>query len=139
MDTTVTVAGAFKVCGSCGRLWDTWDAFVTDPEVRLLGLQSIAAVPEATLLVFEHFCGSSVSVLTRRLHHLVPDHPAAQWPSLRGTEECPGLCLSLAERDPCDRHCRHARNREILALASVLQAGRKARRPPPLDVPPPAL
>lgn len=139
METTVVAADPFKVCGSCGRLWPTWEAFVTDPDVRLLGLQSIAAVPEATLLVFEHWCGSSVSVLASRLHGLLPDHPAAGWPSLRGTPECRGHCLSLSDHGPCDRRCRHARDREILALATALQAARKARRPPPRDVPPPAL
>jgi hypothetical protein len=50
-----------------GRAWPTWDRFVLDPALRLLGMQSDVAHPDVNLLVFEHDCGSSISVLTRRL------------------------------------------------------------------------
>ena len=139
MDMAAVTTDFFKVCGSCRRAWVTWEEFVTDPEVRLLGLQSRASVPDATVLVFEHWCGSSVSILTRRLRHLVPDHPAARWPSLRGTDECPGRCLEVSDHGPCDQHCRHALDRDILAIATALQATRKHGRRPAMEVPPPAL
>ena len=60
-------------------------------------------VPNANLLVFEHRCGSSVSLLTKRLRHLVPEHPSDAWPSLRGTDQCRRHCLSLADHEACDR------------------------------------
>jgi len=114
----------FKVCGSCSRPWYSWEDFVADPQLRLLGLQAVTRVPDANLLVFEHRCGSSVSLLTKRLQHLVPDHPAAAWPSLRGTDQCRRHCLSLADHDRCDRPCRHARDRDLLALVEALVASR---------------
>lgn len=129
-------APVFKVCGSCRHMWPTWQAFVTDPEVRLLGLQSPAAVPDANVLVFEHGCGSSVSILTRRLRHLVPDHPALGWPSLRETDGCPRHCLDRADRSPCGERCRHAMDREILAMVAGLQATRKQRHRPVPEWPP---
>lgn len=125
VDKTIAAASVFKVCGSCRHTWLTWEDFVTDPEVRLLGLQSPTTLPDATVLVFEHFCGSSVSILTRRLHHLVPDHPAVDWPSLRGTDKCPGHCFDRADRAPCDQRCRHALDRDILALITALRVARK--------------
>jgi hypothetical protein len=139
MHPSTVATEVFKVCGSCRRTWSTWEEFVTDPEVRLLGLQSRASLPDATVLVFEHFCGSSVSILTKRLHHLVPHHPGAKWPSLRDTDECPGLCLDLSERGRCVAPCRHALDREILAIAVALQATRKYGRRPTREAPPPAL
>jgi hypothetical protein len=41
--------------------------------VRLLGFQSVVANPDINLLVFEHSCGSTVSILSRRLRHLLPE------------------------------------------------------------------
>jgi len=113
-----------KVCGSCGRPWRSWDDFLGDPQLRLLGLQAVMRVPNANLLVFEHRCGSSVSLLTKRLRHLVPEHPSDAWPSLRGTDQCRRHCLSLADHKACDRPCRHARDRDLLALVEGIQARR---------------
>jgi hypothetical protein len=113
-----------KVCGSCGRPWPTWDDFFGDPHLRLLGLQAVTRVPDANLLVFEHRCGSSVSLLTKRLRHLVPEHPADAWPSLRGSDECRRHCLSLEDHGACGRPCRHARDRDLLALVEGLVACR---------------
>ncbi len=117
---------AFKVCGACRQAWPSWEAFVGDPGVRLLGLQALADVPDASVLVFEHRCGSSISVLTRRLLHLLPlpDPAQSAWPSLRGTAECRRHCFSLEDQAPCDRHCRNARDRELLTLVKELRAGR---------------
>ena len=63
----------FQICGSCKRAWATWDSFVLGPAVRLLGLQFELALPDCNLLVFEHGCGSSISILSRRLRHLLPE------------------------------------------------------------------
>lgn len=90
--------------------------------MRLLGLQAVTAVPDANLLVFEHRCGSSVSVLTRRLQRLLPGHPAADWPSLRGSDACRKHCLSLADHAPCDLRCRHTRDRDLLAFVEAMKA-----------------
>lgn len=139
MHTTTVATGVFKVCGSCRRTWSTWEEFVTDPEVRLLGLQSRASLPEATVLVFEHFCGSSVSILASRLHHLVPHHPGARWPCLCDTDACPGHCLDFRDHGRCVECCRLAMDREILAIATALQATRKYGRRTFPEPPPPAL
>ena len=113
-----------KVCGSCGRPWRSWDDFLGDPQLRLLGLQAVTRVPDANLLVFEHRCGSSVSLLTKRLRHLIPEHPSDAWSSLRGTDQCRRHCLSLQDHAACDRPCRHARDRDLLALVEGIQARR---------------
>ena len=119
--------GAFKSCGSCRTPCPSWEEFVTDPQVRLLGLQAIAGVADASLLVFEHRCGSSVSVLTKRLRYLLPEHQGANWPSLRGTDQCPGHCLHLGDMSVCPRECRNGRDRELIKLVQRLHASRDSR------------
>jgi hypothetical protein len=105
----------FRTCGSCGQAWPSWEAFVRDPDVRLIGLQAILKLPDANLLVFEHRCGSSVSVLASRLRQLVPDSPDfAGRPSLRGTEQCSGRCLHLEDLQQCDQPCINAHDRRLI-------------------------
>ncbi len=111
----------FKVCGACSRAWNTWEEFAADGELRLLGLQAVPDVPDASVLIFDHRCGSTVSVLTSRLHHLLPEHPAADWPSLRDGPECARHCFALTDHAPCERHCRNARDRDILKLVEGMR------------------
>ncbi len=113
----------FARCGSCHARWPSWEAFVTDVDVRLLGFQGYAPVPEANLLVFEHRCGSTVSIRTARLRHLLPEMDTDGLPSLRGTEQCPGHCRSLDDMGMCDLPCAHARERELIRIVREMQSG----------------
>ena len=109
--------GPFQICGKCKRAWSTWDRFVVDPAVRLLGLQAVITNPDINLLVFEHRCGSTVSILSRRLRHLLPepepDDPPAR---LLGTDQCRGHCLRLEDLEACDAPCSNARDRQLILL-----------------------
>jgi hypothetical protein len=112
----VTMQTAFSACGSCRSNWASWDDFLADPALRLIGLQAYLPLPDANLLVFEHRCGSSVSVLAHRLRHLLPPAEPGGLPSLRGTPACAGHCLSLADLAACDRPCSNARDRALIQL-----------------------
>jgi hypothetical protein len=125
--TGPAAAAPFVSCGSCRTAWATWDDFVVDGRVRFLGLQAMLRVPDTNLLVFEHGCGSSVSVLTSRLQHLLPPVEHPEWPSLRGTEECAGHCLTPADLMQCERECSNARDRELIRI--VLQVRRDSASP----------
>jgi hypothetical protein len=124
--------GRFQTCGSCKHAWPTWESFVLDPAVRLLGLQSVSANPDFNLLVFEHRCGSSISILTPRLRHLLPelepDEPASV---LLGSEQCRGHCRFLEDLEACDAPCSNARDRKLILLVQRLkkQAPASAGRP----------
>ena len=107
--------GVFRVCGACGHVWRSWEEFVRDPGVRLLGLQAITSVPDANLLVFEHRCGSTVSVLASRFRQLLPDsQDFSGRPSLRGTDQCSQYCLSLDSLEQCNKPCINARDRRLI-------------------------
>lgn len=107
----------FRACGSCRRDWPTAAAFLGDAALTVIGLQVAEHLPDANLIVFEHSCGSSVSVRASRLRFLLPD-PAegGDLPSLYGSEECQGLCKRLEEWKTCDRRCVNARDRQLLQL-----------------------
>ena len=122
--TVECAAGPFQTCGSCGRAWPTWDRFVLDPAVRLLGLQSEITNPDVNLLVFEHGCGSSISILSKRLRHLLPEPEPGDPPArLLGTDQCRGHCLHLADLAACDAPCSNARDRELILLVQRMKKG----------------
>jgi len=115
---------AFKTCGSCWQSWATWESFVHDPGVRLLGLQAVPGLPAANLLVFEHRCGSSVSVLAQKLRHLLSaEDQAAERPLLFGTETCSGHCVIIENLASCDRPCANARDRRLAILIADAKRG----------------
>jgi len=117
-------AGPFQICGSCKRTWSTWDQFVQDAAVRLLGLQSEITLPDFNLLVFEHDCGSSISILCTRLRHLLPEPQAGDRPArLMGTAQCRGHCLLLEDLELCDAPCSNARDRELILLVQRMKRG----------------
>jgi hypothetical protein len=116
MEPPVTVE-SFQTCGACKRAWPSWDAFVADPSVRLRGLQAVIHMPDVNLLVFEHGCGTSISILSRRLRHLLPAlGPDAPSVRLLKTEQCRGHCLMLGDMAMCDAPCSNARDRELIRL-----------------------
>ena len=121
--TVECAAGSFQTCGLCKRAWPTWDSFVLDPAVRLLGLQAVVTNPDFNVLVFEHRCGSSISILTRRLRHLLPEAgPDAPPVRLLGTDQCRGHCLLLEDLEACDAPCSNARDRQLILLVKRLKA-----------------
>jgi hypothetical protein len=112
----------FQTCGACRHAWPTWDSFVLDPAVRLLGLQATITLPDVNLLVFEHDCGSSISILSRRLRHLLPEPGPGDPPArLMGTDQCRGHCLRLADLEACDAPCSNERDRELILLVQRMK------------------
>ncbi len=120
--TTGRATGAFQICGSCKRAWPTCESFLLDLEVRLLGLQAVPGNTEYNLLVFEHRCGSSISILTPRLRHLLPPGDGGI-PSERlfGTDQCRRHCLRLEDLEQCDAPCSNARDRQLILLVQRLK------------------
>ena len=91
-------AGGFRTCGAYGRRWATLQAFQGDPGLTLIGLQVAEHRPESNLIVADHGCGTSVSVLTGRLRASTSDGDASgDLPDRNGTEEYRRLCRRLDE------------------------------------------
>lgn len=120
----------FATCGACRRHWATWQEFLDDSEVSLVGLQMAEHVPDANLLVFEHACGSSISVRTARLRFLVVEDDREPDPPARlGTEACQEVCKRLAEWKTCDRPCVNARARRVLQRILQIKQEQARERP----------
>jgi hypothetical protein len=102
----------------CRKAWATREDFLEDPSLKLLGLQVVAELPDANLIVWEHECGTSVSVLARRMHDLLsPPVDGDTWPLplLLNSPDCQQLCTSLENLLACDRPCRNAFDRRVMA------------------------
>jgi len=111
----------------CRKQWATRLDFLADPGLRLLGLQAVPHDSNGNLIMFEHDCGTTVSVLAWRLRDLLPaeDRGGENLPLLYGSEGCNGFCTKLEELSACDRACSNARDRR-LTLWIAEQARRRA-------------
>ncbi|MBN2358467.1 MAG: hypothetical protein JXR83_03380 [Deltaproteobacteria bacterium] len=120
-----TASAPVRTCGACGQSWQRWSDFLRDPRVRILGLQVVPDLPAANLLVFEHACGSTISVLAAKLRYLVeaPSAPA-DLPSLYGSDACGQECRRIENLNQCDRRCRNAVDRKLAILIDALKKGR---------------
>jgi hypothetical protein len=106
---------AFKTCRSCRIQWADWQQFLYDPAVSVLGLQAITSVPDSNLLMFEHRCGSTISVPARLLRPLFPEPEAKTELSLRFEKDgCEGHCRSIEDLATCRQPCINARDRRLL-------------------------
>ena len=118
----------FSTCGMCKRTWRGPEDLLPDPDLRLLGLQSYAKTPDTNLVVFEHRCGSTVSVLAKRLRHLLPlEECVTDAEVLFDTETCRGYCRTLEDFRSCDRPCANARDRRLLRLLLELRGDRRGK------------
>jgi hypothetical protein len=117
---------AFRTCGMCRKQWPRWQEFVLDRGLRLLGFQGVPQVPDANAIIFEHECGSSVSILAAKLRHLLENpEEGAGLPLLFGSEQCKGHCRFLADLEACTNRCLNARDRRLTILVNeIKQTGR---------------
>jgi hypothetical protein len=109
-------SGPFQTCGSCKQAWPDLDGFLLDPGVRLVGLFFHERLLEMSLLVFEHDCGTSISVPARRFRHLLPAPPDEEPDDPPGTVECQGHCRRLEDFGGCNQPCSNARDRDLMRL-----------------------
>jgi hypothetical protein len=106
---------SFQTCGSCRKKWKHWQDFVVDPEVRILGFQGSIHLPDTNLIVFGHRCGTSISVLAKRLRHILPHKDQELMiPSLFESEICNHYCNNIENITACDRPCINARDRRLI-------------------------
>jgi hypothetical protein len=112
----------FHTCGTCRDGWTTWQDFLRDPDLRIVGLQAVPDEPDENLLLFEHRCGTSISIPAKRLRHLLPDpDDGAGLPLLMGSPECGLHCMDLEDLIACDRPCANARDRRLLEIVLILK------------------
>lgn len=99
----------FRRCNMCGQAWASWEAFLHDPQISLIGLQAVPKVPAASVLVFNHARCGSISVRTAKLRPLV----GIDDNSLTEVEACDGCFRDLDDLARCDKPCAIAADRRL--------------------------
>lgn len=113
----------FKRCGACKTEWISVDDFIYDKKVTVLWLQVIPGHPEANCIIFEHRgCGSTISVLTIKLRHLLK-RDVDFTEDLYGTEECNEHCNTRDTMAACEKKCVNAQDRELARMLVSLKWG----------------
>ena len=114
----------FKKCGSCGVSWSTRAAFISDPQVILVGYQPNFVLLEKGLFLFNHTCESTLSIDVATFSDLYAGPMFVE--KRTGQPGCPGYCLHRTELRPCPEQCECAYVRYILGY---LQNARKDLAP----------
>jgi len=104
----------FKTCQTCAYRWMTRADFLTDNHISLVGYQVNFNKLEAGLFLFNHNCGTTLSMQVKDFKDLY-NGPIYR-DRCTGKEECPGYCLRKDKLDPCLAKCECAFVREIMQL-----------------------
>ncbi len=106
----------FKRCPYCDqRTWSTRDAFLADPEIRLIGYQAYLARPSRSLMLFNHSpCGTTLALPLPRFDDLYtgPRYETSYYDS----ERCEHRCAHVSDLQRCANPCVHAAAREVVQI-----------------------
>ena len=102
----------FKICPKCSEIWNSRSDFLADTTLELIGYQSHFKLLTLGLLLFNHSCGTTLSIFADEFKDLY-DGPTFK-DRLTGTKTCPGYCLNTSELRPCPNQCECAYVREIV-------------------------
>jgi len=107
---------AFKTCSQCGFVWRGRTSFLSDPTLNLIGYQVHFEELSAGLFLFNHNCGTTLSVQAKEFRDFYGG--AIFTERLMGTEQCQGSCLRQDDLRPCPEKCECAYVREVLQVIS---------------------
>lgn len=118
----------FKVCNTCGHQWETRDRFLSDPGIEAVGYQVFFENLKLGLFLFNHSCGTTLSVEADRLLDLYdgPFYPDRKPASGRN---CPGRCLNENILSPCSDECRCAFISKMLQILKQWEKGDPKNQP----------
>jgi hypothetical protein len=112
---------AFKSCSLCDWEWSSLAEFASDPDAQPLGLVIHFRDPYASLLLFNHRCGTTLAVRADEFRDRLP----ALGGELRaGQAGCERRCLRFEDLADCDQPCRNAPLRHLMVeLIAAKAAG----------------
>jgi len=109
----------FKKCPCCRFEWKKRDDFLYDKDLEIIGYQSNLDALELGLLLFNHKCGTTLSVSVEGFRDLY-DGPVYS-ESKTGGGECPGYCLHRDELRRCPTKCACAWARELVQIIKNIE------------------
>jgi len=104
----------FKTCHVCNKAWTNRNEFLDDGDITIIGYQVHFKELTEGLFLFNHFCGSTISVRAGLFKDLYSGPMFEE--RLTGTDECSGYCLVEHELRPCPAKCDCAYAREIVQI-----------------------
>jgi hypothetical protein len=104
----------FKQCPMCNMVWETREAFLADPGLRVVGYQVHFEQLTAGIFILVHICGTSLGIEAEKFADLYDGEMFEA--RATGTEACPGYCLAREELRPCPAKCECAYVREVLQI-----------------------
>ena len=106
---------SFKICSSCGFIWNSRQQFLCDPQTELIGYQVNFRRINHGLFLFNHdSCKSTIAVKAEYFFDLY--NGIIYQERQTGKKHCPGYCLHNSELSPCPAKCECAFVREILQI-----------------------
>jgi len=119
----------FKVCTMCQHRWEDRNAYLSDPDIVMIGYQVNFENLQLGLFLFNHrSCETTLAIDAAHFADLYDGPVYAQ--SKAGTDECDERCLHQHDLEPCAGHCECAYVREIIQiLRNWPAAGGQARKP----------
>jgi len=113
-DHILSNAGIFKKCTTCHHYWTTRDVFLQDRKLEIIGYQVNFEVLEMGLFLFNHNCGTTLSVRAKDFVDLY--YGPVYKKGATGSKECQGLCLDKDDLSYCSVQCECAHVREVVAI-----------------------
>ncbi len=108
---------AFKICRSCGKIWESRDEFLKLDGLIPLGFQAHFLDGNKSILLFHHDapnCQTTLAVPVMLFKDLIPGLMERETAFL--TSECNGLCLTDNRLVSCGHpYCRNALIRQFAA------------------------
>ena len=104
----------FKQCTTCQKIWNNYEEFLSDPDVKLFGYQATPEKLEAGLFHFRHSCNNTIIIYAEVFTHLYDGKVFND--NFSGTNKCAEYCLHKYELDPCPNKCECAYVREVLQI-----------------------
>ena len=106
---------SFKICPGCGKIWNTQDDFLSDPELKIIGYKADFEKLDYGMFFFNHLqeaCRSTITIEVLGFKNLYtgPVYTAKR----SGLPECLGYCLKEDQLERCKEHCECGYAREII-------------------------
>jgi hypothetical protein len=93
----------------CGREWGSFEEFIKDPSIQVLGLQAVPVKPEVSVVVFNHDRCGGISVKTAVLREVLGEDGPAEGES----QACDGCFRDIGELARCKKACVVAAERRV--------------------------
>lgn len=114
MGSSMCALQVFKECLPCGNKWFARDDFLEDSSIEITGYQVNLDDLLAGTFLFNHSCGSTLSLSVRYFNGLYEGPIFKE--RATGSDDCPEYCLYQDQLDKCSARCECAYVRNIIDI-----------------------